>query len=91
MRRPARRLLPRLLPVVAVAALVWLLSTLSGLLGAPSRPLEIGALGSVQFVLNTSAAALTSTMSVLIALVLLSVQLTAQRYSLNIIDIFIRS
>ena len=64
---------------------------MSGLLGDPSRHFELGALGSVQFVLNTNAAALTSTMSVLIALVLLSVQLTAQRYSFNIIDIFIRS
>src|SRR6187549_2425649 len=50
----------------------------------------ITAVSSVQFVLNTNAAALTSAMSVLIALVLLTVQLTAQRYSFSVLSIFVQ-
>lgn len=72
--------------VIAVAAL----SLVSALLGDPAQHFSIGALGSVQFVLNTNAAALTSAMSVLIALVLLTVQLTAQRYSFSVIGIFVQ-
>ena len=86
-----RRLLPWLMPLVFLATGVALLSGVSGFLGDPNRHFEIGDTGSIQFVLNTNAAALTSAMSVLIALVLLSVQLTAQRYSFNVIDIFIRN
>ena len=62
-----RRLLPWLIPVVALSAMLWLLNELSGLLGDTGRRFEIGALGSVQFVLNTNAAALTSAMSALIS------------------------
>ena len=86
-----RRLLPWLTPIIALGLAIGLLSVFSGLLGDLRDQFGIGALGSVQFVLNTNAAALTSAMSVLIALVLLSVQLTAQRYSFNVIGIFIHN
>jgi hypothetical protein len=89
--RRARRLLAWLLPTVALAIGVLLLGFATGVLGNPDRPFELGDVGSIQFVLNTNAAALTSAMSVLIALVLLSVQLTAQRYSFNVIGIFIKN
>lgn len=84
-----RRALPWLLPVVALGVAVGALT----LFTAPlvGHRYFLGATASLQFVLNTNASALTSAMSVLIALVLLSVHLTAQRYSFNIIDIFIRS
>ncbi len=91
MRSNVRRLLPWLIPLLFLGTGVGLLSLLSAFLADPSRHFEIGDTGSIQFVLNTNAAALTSAMSVLIALVLLSVQLTAQRYSFNVIDVFIRS
>ena len=67
-----------------------MLSAASAILGDPGLHTTIGALGSVQFVLNTNAAALTSAMAVLIALVLLTVQLTAQRYSFSVIGIFVQ-
>ena len=86
-----QRLAPWLLPGVALGLGVWALALGGLFLEDPARPFQIGNVGSVQFVLNTNAAALTSAMSVLIALVLLSVQLTAQRYSFNIIDIFIHN
>ena len=73
MRRSARRLLPWLFPAIVVLALVGLLNGPSGLLGDPSRHFELGSLGSVQLILNSNATALTSLMSVLTALVLLSV------------------
>lgn len=85
-----RRFLPWILPVVVLTVAVTALSVVSALLGDPELHTSIGALGSVQFVLNTNAAALTSAMSVLIALVLLTVQLTAQRYSFSVIDIFVQ-
>jgi hypothetical protein len=85
-----RRLLPWVLPVVFLVVFVTVLSTVSAYLGDPGLHFAIGALGSVQFVLNTNAAALTSAMSVLIALVLLTVQLTAQRYSFSVIGIFVQ-
>ena len=72
--------------VVAVAVL----SAVSAVLGDPDQHFTLGALGSVQFVLNTNAAALTSAMAVLIALVLLTVQLTAQRYSFSVLGIFVQ-
>jgi len=85
-----RRLLPWFLPVVLLVVVVTALSIVSAYLGDPALHFGIGALGSVQFVLNTNAAALTSAMSVLIALVLLTVQLTAQRYSFSVIGIFVQ-
>lgn len=51
----------------------------------------VGAIGSVQFTVNTTAAALASTLGILMALVLLTVQLSAQRFSFNIVDIFLPS
>ncbi|MFN8524311.1 MAG: DUF2254 family protein [Chloroflexota bacterium] len=84
-------LVPWLVPALSLAIVTGLLLGVSAVLGDPTQHFEIGALGSVQFVLNTNAAALTSAMSVLIALVLLTVQLTAQRYSFNIIGIFIHN
>ena len=87
--RQVRRLLPWILPFVLLVIAVTGLSVLSAAFGDPSEHTTIGALGSVQFVLNTNAAALTSAMAVLIALVLLTVQLTAQRYSFSVISIFV--
>src|SRR6266540_3155786 len=87
----ARRLLPWLTPVAVLGALLALLNLLSAYFEEPARHFQLGDTGSLQFVLNTNAAALTSAMSVLIALVLLTVQLTAQRYSFNVIDIFIHN
>jgi hypothetical protein len=85
-----RRLLPWIVPFVVLVVAVSGLSVLSAVLGDPAEHSSIGALGSVQFVLNTNAAALTSAMAVLIALVLLTVQLTAQRYSFSVIGIFVQ-
>ena len=51
----------------------------------------VGAIGSVQFTVNTTAAALAATLGILMALVLLTVQLTAQRFSFNIVDIVLPS
>jgi hypothetical protein len=51
----------------------------------------IGAIGSVQFTVNTTAAALAATLGILMALVLLTVQLAAQRFSFNIVDIVLPS
>ena len=78
-------------PVVALVVGLGLLSLVSGFLADPQHPFAIGVLSSVQFLLNTNASALTSAMSVLVALVLLSVQLTAQRYSFNVIGVFIQN
>jgi hypothetical protein len=84
-----RRALTWLAAIAFLAIVVSLLTVLGTAIRSPERYLGIGALGSVQFVLNTNAAALTSAMSVLIALVLLTVQLTTQRYSFNVIGIFL--
>jgi len=85
-----RPLLRWILPVIILVVAVAGLSVLSADLGDPEQHFGLGALGSVQFVLNTNAAALTSAMSVLIALVLLTVQLTAQRYSFSVLGIFVQ-
>jgi hypothetical protein len=85
-----RRLLPWVIPVIILVIVIAGLSLLSAALGDPEQHALIGALGSVQFVLNTNAAALTSAMAVLIALVLLTVQLTAQRYSFSVMTIFVQ-
>jgi hypothetical protein len=85
-----RPLLRWILPVIILVVAVAGLSVLSAGLGDPAEHFGIGALGSVQFVLNTNAAALTSAMAVLIALVLLTVQLTAQRYSFSVLGIFVQ-
>jgi hypothetical protein len=86
-RLALRWILPFVILVIAVSGL----SLLSAGLGGPDEHLTLGALGSVQFVLNTNAAALTSAMAVLIALVLLTVQLTAQRYSFSVLGIFVQA
>src|SRR5205085_3039557 len=88
--RQVRRLLPWILPFVLLVIAVAGLSVLSAVLGDPAEHSTIGSLGSVQFVLNTNAAALTSAMAVLIALVLLTVQLTSQRYSFSVLGIFVQ-
>ena len=88
--QPVRRLLPWVVPFVVLVIAVAGMSAISAVLGDPAEHGTIGALGSVQFVLNTNAAALTSAMAVLIALVLLTVQLTAQRYSFSVIGIFVQ-
>jgi hypothetical protein len=85
-----RPLLRWILPVIILVVAVALLDVLSAGLGDPEKHFGLGALGSVQFVLNTNAAALTSAMAVLIALVLLTVQLTAQRYSFSVLGIFVQ-
>jgi len=85
-----RRFLTWLAPIAFLGIVVSLLTFIVAFIRDPNQEFSIGALGSVQFVLNTNAAALTSAMSVLIALVLLTVQLTSQRYSFNIIGIFIQ-
>jgi hypothetical protein len=85
-----RRLLIWILPFVVLVLAVSALSVLGAALGDPAEHASLGALGSVQFVLNTNAAALTTAMAVLIALVLLTVQLAAQRYSFSVIDTFVQ-
>jgi hypothetical protein len=85
-----RRLLPWPMPFIMLVVVVAILSAVSAVLGDFDQHFAIGALGSVQFVLNTNAAALTSAMAVLIALVLLTVQLTAQRYSFSVLGIFVQ-
>ena len=85
-----RPLLRWILPVVILVVSVATLDVVSAGLGDSEKHFGLGALGSVQFVLNTNAAALTSAMAVLIALVLLTVQLTAQRYSFSVLGIFVQ-
>jgi hypothetical protein len=85
-----RRLLPWPLPFILLVVVVAVLSAVTAVLGDVDQHFSLGALSSVQFVLNTNAAALTSAMAVLIALVLLTVQLTAQRYSFSVIGIFVQ-
>jgi hypothetical protein len=84
--------MPRLIvfwlgPAIALSAVVFVLAQTASLLGG--RSFDLGAYTSIQFVLNTNAAALASTLGILMAIVLLMVQLTAQRYSFNIIGMFI--
>lgn len=66
-----------------ILVLTWVSSLVAG------RPYALGAYTSIQFVLNTNAAALASTLGILMAIVLLVVQLTAQRYSFNVIGMFV--
>lgn len=84
-----RSLVRWLAPTLALAAVIGLLIQLSSLLAG--REFGLGAYTSIQFVLNTNAAALASTLGILIAIVLLMVQLTAQRYSFNIIGQFVKN
>ncbi|MCC6175118.1 MAG: DUF2254 domain-containing protein [Chloroflexi bacterium] len=88
--RSSRRVLHWVVPVTFVFAVIAVLTFAGEYIADPDRAFALGEVGSIQFVLNTNAAALTSAMSVLIALVLLSVQLTAQRYSFNVIGMFIQ-
>jgi hypothetical protein len=74
-------------PAVALFVVVFLLAQVVSQLGG--RGFGLGAYTSIQFVLNTNAAALASTLGILMAIVLLMVQLTAQRYSFNIIGMFV--
>ncbi|MCC7105499.1 MAG: DUF2254 domain-containing protein [Chloroflexi bacterium] len=76
-------------PFVLLFAGVQLLVQVSEHLAG--RPFELGAYTSIQFVLNTNASALASTLGILIALVLFVVTLSAQRYSFNIIGVFARN
>jgi hypothetical protein len=80
-----------LIPIVALGVGLALLRIVGGFAAGAGRPFSIEDAGTVQFVLNTNVAALSSAMGILIALVLLTVQLTAQRYSYDIIGIFIQS
>ncbi len=63
---------------------------LVAVLRADDHPFVLGDANAVEFALTSSAAALASTLGILIALVLLTVQLTAQRYSFHVINLFIR-
>ena len=85
-----RRIVLRwLLPTAALVGMIFFLTEGSSLIAG--RPFQLGSYSSVQFVLNTNAAALASTLGILMAIVLLMVQLTAQRYSFNIIGMFVHN
>lgn len=77
------------IPIGIVIVSVVLL--VSGTTFLERQAFAIGAIGSVQFTVNTTAAALAATLGILMALVLLTVQLTAQRFSFNIVDIILPS
>src|SRR5947207_13194718 len=83
------RIIRWLAPACALGLAVYTLVMISGL--ASGRRFDLGAYTSVQFVLNTNAAALASTLGILMAIVLLMVQLTAQRYSFNIVGMFVNN
>src|SRR5437762_9029549 len=83
------RIIRWLAPACALGLAVYTLVMISGL--ASGRRFDLGAYTSVQFVLNTNASALASTLGILMAIVLLMVQLTAQRYSFNIIGMFAKN
>ena len=86
-----RRLLLRwLLPAIALFGAIFALIEASAV-AAGGRSFDLGAYSSIQFVLNTNAAALASTLGILMAIVLLMVQLTAQRYSFNIVGMFVNN
>ena len=68
--------------LVFVQVLVQVVSRLAG------RPFDLGAYSSIQFILNTNASALASTLGILMALVLFVVYLSSMRYSFNIIGVF---
>jgi hypothetical protein len=71
--------------IIGVAILVSVVSIVE------RHAFAIGAIGSVEFTVNTTAAALAATLGILMALVLLTVQLTAQRFTFNIVDIVLPS
>jgi hypothetical protein len=77
--------MPIAIVIAGVTILVTAISTLE------HHAFGIGAIGSVQFTVNTTAAALAATLGILMALVLLTVQLTAQRFSFKIVDIVLPS
>jgi hypothetical protein len=85
-----RLLLHWLLPASALFGAIYVLIQAS-ILVAGGRTFDLGAYSSIQFVLNTNAAALASTLGILMAIVLLMVQLTAQRYSFNIVGMFVNN
>jgi hypothetical protein len=78
-----------LVPGLVLASATFVLIYASGLMAG--RAFSLGAFSSIQFVLTTNAAALASTLGILMALVLLMVQLTAQRYSFSIIGMFVNN
>ncbi len=78
-------LIPIGIVIIGVVILVSVISILERHASA------IGASGSVQFTVNTTAAALAATLGILLAWVLLTVQLTAQRFTFNIVDIVLPS
>lgn len=76
---------------VGVAAVVVVLATLlTVMLRLEGHDFALGDANAVEFALTTNAAALASTLGIIVALVLLTVQLTAQRYSFHVIELFVR-
>jgi hypothetical protein len=79
-------------PVIPIGiVIVSVVLLIAGTTLLERQAFAIGAIGSVQFTVNTTAAALAATLGILMALVLLTVQLAAQRFSFNIVDIVLPS
>jgi hypothetical protein len=79
-------------PVIPIGIVILsVVALVSGTSLIERHAFAIGAIGSVQFTVNTTAAALAATLGILMALVLLTVQLAAQRFSFNIVDIVLPS
>ena len=86
-----RWLLSWLVSMISLAVSLGLLSVAGVVVADPYPRFEIGDIDTIQFIIETNVAAVTAAIGVLIALVLLTVQFTAQRYSYDVIRIFIQS
>jgi hypothetical protein len=86
-----RWLISWLVPACSLGAGVGLLALFVGIPSNLQPGFQMAEPGGVHELINTNVGALTSVLGVLIALVLLSVQLTAQRYSFNVIGLFIQN
>jgi len=86
-----RWLLSWLVSIISLGVSLGLLRVAGVVVADPYPRFEIGDIDTVQSIIDTNVAAVTAAIGVLIALVLLTVQFTAQRYSYDVIRIFIQS
>src|SRR3712207_6901942 len=86
-----RCLLSWLVSLISLGVTLGLLGLAGVVVADPYPRFEIGDAGTALSIIETNVAAVTAAIGVLIALVLLTVQFTAQRYSYDVIRIFIQS
>jgi hypothetical protein len=86
-----RWLVPWLVAIISLGVSLALLGVAGALVADPYPRFDISDPDTVRSIVETNVAAVTAAIGVLIALVLLTVQFTAQRYSYDVIRIFIQS